>query len=140
MPNGAEIAFAGGRFDSAMITDTEIREGVEKELNKVANVPASHIFTMDKPIIERSEAATAQDVLANATQHFDQENKIPAGTPTLSMAIAQDAKPVLNPDGVAGPLEQAKTTEVPINLADKLAAAKAAIAASGSAHTPRKTP
>jgi hypothetical protein len=157
MPNGAEVAFAGGQFDSASITDKDKREAVELELNKIANVPASHVYTMETAPVSREEVDTANEIRESATNQFDQVNKIPGGTNTIPLPTQGHIPPVLNPQAAQQSQQQQQQQQnsgggsgsVPVNIQDKLAAARAAVHAApggnvaganaGNANTPNKT-
>lgn len=77
MPAGQEICFAGGEFNTATVKDTVMRAEVEKELDKIANSPASMIYTKDKDLaLDVSERATSNEVMETATAGFDNVNKI----------------------------------------------------------------
>lgn len=152
MPNGAEIAFAGGRFDSSAIRDDESRKAVELELDKVANIPSSHIYTMIRPVVGKDEVETTKELLSTATQQFDHVNKIPANTPTVPLPVSRDPQPTLNPTIAAeGSIAAVATSggepaqvAATVSIQDKLAAARAAInanppgATGGSANTPNR--
>jgi hypothetical protein len=91
MPDGRDISFAGGEFRT---DDAKIQE----ELDKIANIPASQIYTTDRPVKGREEGDVARDVMAGATSAFDAEYKIPAGTKTIPIPVASDPKPILTPE------------------------------------------
>lgn len=120
MPDGKEICFAGGVVDTSTI-HPDHREAVEHELKKIANAPASQIFTMDKPVISVEEKAVQREIAAQATQAFDQVNKVPSGAQTVEMPRVPDQVPTLQ--NAAGAAETAGGDA----LAARLAAAKAAV-------------
>lgn len=106
MPDGKEICFNGGEFDSGMVADAKLREIVETELDRVANVPASMIFT--KSIVpDLGETTAREEVRREAVDAFDTVNKIPAGTPTVAMAMPADPKPTLS-GNLAAKAEEAR--------------------------------
>lgn len=101
-----ELSFPGG------LCETDDQQAIE-ELSKIANLPGSMVFTTDKElVVDIGEQQAAEDVMATAVSAFDNENKIPPGAKTVEIPMAPNPKPVL-----------------PGTLADKAAAARAAIAA-----------
>lgn len=88
LPDGKEVSFAGGKLDTATIQDEVSRAVLEKELGRIANVPASMIYTK-APIKDIAETAVAGEVNASATSHFDQVHKTPAGAVTTPMPMAE---------------------------------------------------
>lgn len=101
MPDGKEVAFAGGEIETNEIKDKDQREALEKELTKVANVPSSMIYTKD-PIPDASEAAVVEEIKETATKGFDGDKNIPAGAETVAMPQTEVVKPVLNKPGQTG--------------------------------------
>lgn len=93
MSDGREICFAGGEFDTANLAE-ELRAGVHQELDKIANVPASMIYTKE-PIPDLGETSAAEEVMRDATASFDTVNKIPAGTSTVALGMPKADKPTL---------------------------------------------
>lgn len=129
MPDGKEIAFAGGSFDSATIADEKVRDAVDFELKKIANSPASMVYTTEKPVVGIGENKPVEEIHQGATVAFDAENKIPPGTQTVKMPMAPDQHPSLQ--GAAMGAE----TGGGGNLAASLEAARKAI----TEHPPEKT-
>lgn len=106
MPDGKEICFAGGEFDSAMVPDEATRTVVEQELDRVANVPAAMIFTRTL-VPDLGETSAREEVRAEAVSSFDTVNKIPAGTHTVTMAMPKDPQPTLS-GSLAAKAEEAR--------------------------------
>lgn len=144
MPDGKEICFAGGFFDSGSVENQELRALAERELDKIANVPASHIYTVETAPMAKEEKEVVQEILGSATTGFDQVNKVPAGTQTHAMPSQTDQKPTLNPQH-SQVSDAAASASVAAghpgnkggsgSVADNLAKARAAIANSGSSGT-----
>lgn len=133
MPDGREVAFAGGVVDTDYIADENLRRQVETELKKVANVPSSQIYTTSAPIAPREEGEIRREVMQRAVGAFDEANKIPQGTQTQEIPMQPDPKPTLSQTHMQ---EQAPQAQPQISkkvegdaLALATAAAKAAIAA-----------
>ncbi len=108
MPDGGVLTFSAG--DGSFRTD---REDIQAELDKIANVPSSQVYTMAAPIIPSEEQAVHEELKAGAVTAFDGDKKIPEGAKTVPIPVAPSAKPTI----IADP-----------NLAEKAAAAAAAIA------------
>lgn len=113
LPDGRDLIFSA--TDGAFTTDDPL---ALLELKKIADQPATMVFTKT-PVIDRAEKQAASEVMDSATVAFNDDKKIPASVETVEVMQRVDPKPVLSDTG----------------LADKLAAAKAAVAASG---TPKK--
>ncbi len=96
-----EICFAGGYFE----TDDE---QAIKELDKVANIPASQIYTVEKPLADPAEAAVKKEVMSQATNAFDQAHKITGPAETVPLPTAQAEVSAVTPSAVAASLEAAK--------------------------------
>lgn len=133
MPAGQEICFAGGEFNTATVKDPVMREAVEHELNKIANSPASMIYTKDKDLaLDVSERATSTEVMETATAGFDNVNKINSSqTKTVELPQANQGHPLIpgsghqKGQGVAS--AQGKDA-----VSETLAKARAAIAANSN--------
>lgn len=121
MPDGKEISFAGGEFDTEMVKDSAVRGQVEHELLKIANVPSSMIYTTDKPMITGDEKQAVVELTQSASSAFDTINKTPPGTQTVPMPMGGAQVPNLH-DAAAG-----VTTGGGDILQAKLAAAKHAV-------------
>lgn len=126
MPDGREICFAGGNFDSAMIRDPKTREAVEGELNKIANVPSSQVYTTDEPVVGAEEAGVVNEIRASATASFDGAHNIKDGT-TVEIPVPKQAQPVISQ---AAPAPKA-VNPVPANKA--VEEARAALAKANEA-------
>lgn len=116
MPDGKEISFAGGEFDTSLLHES-VRGAVELELQKVANVPSSMIFTTETPVVSREERAAVSEITAAATVAFDTVHKIQGNPETVPMPMAPTQTQPLS-SGVTGKGDP---------LAERLAAAKAAV-------------
>jgi hypothetical protein len=110
-----DIAFAGGEFRLSSIPE-RYRAAVRAELDKVADVPTSHIYTK-KAIIDPGEIAAAEDVLKTAEAQFDADRGIKGNPVTEAIALAKAGAPTLT---------------------GTMAAAKAAIAAAGAGGNQQK--
>lgn len=131
MPNGKEISFAGGEFDSAALKDAD-RKMVEEELDKVANVPSSMIYTKEA-VADSSEGAVHREILKDAELSFDQHNKIAPGATTTALPQAAESRPILN--SAATKAVGGATTGTGDDLASKLEKARNQVAAAGTANT-----
>lgn len=130
MPDGREICFAGGEFDSESLSSKEDKFAVERELAKIANVPSSMIYTKEV-VQDTSEKAVQQELRDTAVQGFDVVNKIPAGTSTVPMPTQKDPRPTLNnvtgaPGSASDPQPSASGAT---SLMEKAEVARKAIAA-----------
>jgi len=103
-----EVAFAGGILRLSSIP-SGYREKVREELDKVANIPTSHIYTT-KDIVEPGEVAAATEIRATAEQQFDTDRGITGNPITIPIPVSKQSAP---------------------ELPSQLVAAQAAIAASG---------
>lgn len=140
MPDGKDIAFAGGEFDTETLKDRpEVKAAVELELRKVANVPSSMIFTIS-PVAGMEESMVVREITASATQSFDEQNKIPAGTQTQPLPIHQDTKPTLQTTGVEHAHIASSTSSPASSMAEQLAHAKKMIAEAGKGPASPLTP
>lgn len=106
LPNGEEFSFDGGSF-------TTSRVDVQAELDKVANVPSSMIFTTIEPPISIEEKMVTSDLITAATIAFDSDKRITGPAQTIPVPVNPDPKPTLS----------SLQTSI-----EKIAAAKAAIA------------
>jgi len=88
MPDAREIHFAGGAFSTE---DTE----VQTELDKVANVPASMIYTTREPIQAMEEKQLKSELISGATQAFDGDKRITGPAETVPMKVEPTPKPTL---------------------------------------------
>lgn len=131
MPDGRELSFAGGVVDTDTIPDPATRSVVELELKKVANVPASMIFTQ-QVVADSSEAAVAAEVKRTAEASFDGDKKIPGGAVTVGIAGGAGSSKgevnPLNPKAAAG--------QIGSETAAALQRAKDAVAAHHKPATP----
>lgn len=121
MPDGKEISFAGGEFDTDMLKEPFVKGLVEQELLKIANVPSSMIYTTEKPMITGEEKQPVKELNQSASIAFDTINKTPAGTETVAMPMGGAQIPNLQ-DAAGG-----ATTNGGDALQAKLAAAKHAV-------------
>lgn len=128
MPNGKDISFAGGEFDSSTVKDPDDRKAVELELNKIANVPSAMIYTKDS-VADSSEAAVHDEIMGGAEVAFDQTNKIAAGAKTVALPQAHEGKPTLN----NAASKATATTATGQSMADKLAEARQKVAEAAAA-------
>lgn len=140
LPNGKELSFAGGELDTANMHPGDAQM-VEQELDKIANVPSSMIYTKDL-VADSSEGDVVDEILASATQGFDELNKIPAGTKTVALPMGETTKPTLKQPGTSGSNIAAASNKaaaqhvdaaVNAEVTNKVAAARAAIAAAAAA-------
>lgn len=130
MGDGREISFAGGTFT------TDIPD-VQKELDKVANQPASMIYTV-APVQDMAETAVSRDILQTAEQQFDDANKIKPGAQTVAIPVAPSQKAVIPGTDAASrgkaPVSAQANQSNPTppapstGMQEKIAAAKAAVA------------
>jgi len=103
-----EVAFAGGVLKLSSIPPA-YRAKVREELDKIANIPTSHIYTV-KDVVEPGEVAAAVELRQTAEQQFDTDRGITGNPVTVPIPVSKQSPP-----------------ELPASLA----AAQAAIAASG---------
>lgn len=101
LPDGREICFAGGYFS----TD---QADIQAELDKIANVPASQVYTTAAPIKGMEEGQLAAELRQGATRAFDDINKIVGPAETVPIPVPADPKPTLQGSGVASALDRAK--------------------------------
>lgn len=132
MPDGREIAFAGGSVDTAEIQDPVARKSAEVELTKIANSPSSMIYTV-APIKDLGERTTTTELEASSTQHFDQANKIPAGAVTTPMPMASDTHASVHTAMQSSAIVPEQKAP---DLAASIEAARKAVAASGGTAAP----
>lgn len=92
MPNGKVLTFLGG-------TKKTDKPDEILELDKVANVPGSYIFTTSAPVIAQDEKNLARDLKSGAEATFDEVNKIPQGAKTVAMPMAPTQVSNLSDDG-----------------------------------------
>lgn len=143
MPNGQELAFAGGMLDTDVLFKDrpETKKQVEDELKKIADVPSSMIYTKSE-VHDISETGVIDEIAAGATSSFDIVNKVPAGTQTQSLPMNHDPKPTLG--GTGNDMQKAATGQPNSNSAsdavsrarEQLRAAAAARDGQGKAATP----
>lgn len=131
MPNGKEICFAGGEFDTVNLQDQSARKDVETELNKIANVPSSMIYTKDM-MLDSGEIAVHAEIHSSAERDFDIVNKVAPGTQTQALPQIQQDKPALN-SAAAKASAQTATGE---SMAEKLAAARKLVQEAGNQKGP----
>lgn len=131
MPAGQEICFAGGEFNTATVKDLDMRTAVEHELDKIANSPASMIYTKDREIAaDISERATSSEVMETATAGFDQVNKVNSAQ-AKTVALPQGAANVPLIPG-SGHQKGQQQQQVQQPKEDPLARARAALAAASN--------
>ena len=116
MPDGKELSFAGGVLDTDTIPE-EHRSSVISELKKIANVPASMIFTVVEAV-EAAERAVIKEIREGAEAAFDSVMGKKGGE-TVVIPVPEQPKPTLAQAGAA-----AEGTEA---LKARMAAAKAAV-------------
>ena len=116
MPDGRQLNF---NPDNGHYTTED--EAVQKELDKIANVPTSHIYTTEQPVATAEERQVVSEIAQQATTASDAVNRTPPGTRTIPMPVPAAAKPTLAGSPVAA-------AAVPAETAAKLAAARAAVA------------
>jgi len=87
-PDGTDVSFAGGVYRTENLQH-------QQELDRVANLPASQIFTTETPPVAREEAVVRKDLMEGATGAFDAANKIAPGAKTVPMPVPGDSKPTL---------------------------------------------
>lgn len=140
MPAGQEICFAGGEFNTATVKDAVMRAEVERELDKIANSPASMIYTKDKEAAaDISERATSSEVLETATVGFDQVHKVNSAQ-AKTVALPQGAANVpLIPNsgfqkgqGTGTQHHQQEAAKEPMATNEAVAKARAALAAASN--------
>lgn len=148
MPDGKEICFAGGEFNTATLKDAAVRDAVEKELDKIVNSPASMIYSKDKELsLDVSERATSAEVMETATAGFDNVNKVnSAQAKTVALPQAATGTPIIPGSGHQRGQPQAAAVQnqqqpqataqgQPSN--DAIANARAALAAASNSAPPK---
>jgi len=103
-----EVAFAGGMIKLSSIP-AAYRDKVREELDKIANIPTSHIYTV-QDIVEPGEVAAATEIRQTAEHQFDTDRGITGNPVTIPIPVSKQSTP---------------------ELPSQLVAAQAAIAASG---------
>jgi hypothetical protein len=88
LPDGKDVCFIDGSFST-------LDEKIIDELNKVANVPSSMIYTTKEPIKSLEETEVQADLLSSATQAFDGDKKIVGGATTVPIPVKAPDKPTL---------------------------------------------
>lgn len=116
MPDGAPLTFSAG--DGSFVTD---RLDIQQELDKIADVPASHVYT--KQIVKPSEEkAVIAEMTQSAVGAFDADKKIAGNPETVPMHMTAPEKPTLQGAATAGHGE---------GISSQLAAAAAAVRDAG---------
>lgn len=100
MPNGREVAFSGGSVKLSSIPE-QYRAGVEKELDAIANVPSSFVYTKQE-VAGVEERMVSKEIMDTATAGFDAVNKIAGGTQTVPIPTAKPPAPTLQAAGLTG--------------------------------------
>ena len=93
MPDGREVAFAGGRLELSTIP-AHARAAVRAELDKVADVPTSHIFTKNR-VMEPGEQQSADELRKMAEAQFDGDRRITGNPTTIPLPVSKSEPPVL---------------------------------------------
>jgi hypothetical protein len=115
MPNGQSLSFAGGKIttsDPAVIT----------ELEKIANMPSSQVYTVS-PVTGMEEAAVRAEIEKSATASFDAAHNITGHAETVRIPVQPDLRPVLS---------QPRPAPSPQDSVEKARAALAANAAASN--------
>lgn len=92
-----EIAFAGGVVRLSSIPEA-FREIVRAELDKVADIPTSHIYTK-QAVQEPGEAMAEAEIMASAEGQFDADRKITGNPRTVPLPTSRPPAPEL-PSGI----------------------------------------
>lgn len=93
MPDGKEVSFAGGELRLSSIP-SQFRGEVQRELDRIADVPTSHIYTKQE-VIDPGEVAARDEIMQTAEHQFDKDNKIEGNPKTVPLPQAAPGKPQL---------------------------------------------
>lgn len=100
MPDGRVLTFLGGVYKT-------VKDDVIAELDKVANVPGSYIFTTPAPVIDQNEKNLNKSLKTGAEATFDEVNRLPAGATTIAMPMAATQVTTLSEGGEVTDIKQA---------------------------------
>lgn len=94
MFKGEEIAFAGGKLELSSIPESR-REEVAAELDKIADVPTSHIYTKQQ-VVDPGETLASSEIMETAEHHFDGDHKITGQAVTVPIPVGKQEPPELS--------------------------------------------
>lgn len=81
MPGGAIVEFMGGQLSTE-------DSAVQAELDKVANIPASMIYTQESMSVSLEEKEMQKELLESATAAFDNTASLQDALATARAAVA----------------------------------------------------
>jgi hypothetical protein len=101
-----ELSFVGGTIRLSSI-DPAYRSLVERELDAVANIPSSHIFTTQE-VLAPEEKLVVGEIMQAATGSFDDDKNIKGNPVTVPIPVQKSGPPTLAQAGLQKSFEAAQ--------------------------------
>lgn len=93
MPDGRILTFSAG--DGSFPTDDA---EIQKELDKVANVPSSQVYTKGALVVPIEEKQVHAEVASQAVTAFNADKKVDPSAQTVAIPMPTEAKPSVAAD------------------------------------------